>query len=220
MPCTRNQFKLAAILLMLIDHIGLFLLNNNILFRTVGRLAFPMFVYLLADGYHRTKDLKRYLFRTMSLFLISYFPYSLAMSGGLFFMPQNIYASLFAYLVMYWLLDRPSLPAPGKILVGTIFAFFAVFLQLQYSWYGVAIAIAFFYMQNLGVMNTAFIVTTLGVFYGYGFGFPIQGIGGLSAFLVPPQGDFAPSEKPGKGLQWMTYLFYPVHLLFFALLRI
>lgn len=84
MPCTRNQFKLAAILLMLIDHIGLFLLNNNILFRTVGRLAFPMFVYLLADGYHRTKDLKRYLFRTMSLFLISYFPYSLAMSGGAF----------------------------------------------------------------------------------------------------------------------------------------
>ena len=59
MPCTRNQFKLAAILLMLIDHIGLFLLNNNILFRTVGRLAFPMFVYLLADGYHRTKDFEK-----------------------------------------------------------------------------------------------------------------------------------------------------------------
>ena len=44
MPCTRNQFKLAAILLMLIDHIGLFLLNNNILFRTVGRLAAQSFL--------------------------------------------------------------------------------------------------------------------------------------------------------------------------------
>lgn len=220
MPCTRNQFKIAAILLMVIDHIGLFLLNNNILFRAVGRLAFPMFVYLLVDGYHRTKDLKRYMLRMIGLFLISYLPYSLAMSGGLFFMPQNIYASLFAYLVMYWLLDRPSLPVYGKALVAVLFGFLAIFLQLQYSWYGVAIALVFFYMDKLTVMDAAFISTGLGVVYGYTLGFALQGIGGLTVFLAPPAGEFMKSEKPSKGLQWMTYLFYPVHLLFFALLRI
>ena len=220
MPCTRNQFKIMAILLMVVDHIGLFLLNNNILFRAVGRLAFPMFVYLLADGYRRTKDLKRYMFRMISLFLISYLPYSLAMSGGLFFMPQNIYASLFVYLVMYWLLDQPSLPVPGKVLVGGLFGFLAIFLQLQYSWYGIAIALVLFYMDKLTVMDAAFISTGLGVVYGYTLGFPLQGIGGLTVFLTPPAGKFMESEKPSKGLQWMTYLFYPVHLLFFALLRI
>lgn len=220
MPCTRNQFKIIAILLMLVDHIGLFLLNNNVIFRTVGRLAFPMFVFLLADGYRRTRDLKKYLVRMFTLFLVSYVPYSLALTGGLFCRVQNIYASLFAYLIMFWLLDRPSLPASGKVLIGALFGVLAAVLNLQYSWYGVVIALVMFYLPKMAVMSAAFIMTGLGVVYGFRCVFPLQGIAGLVPFILPYQGEFIPSEKPGKALQWMTYFFYPIHLLFFALLRL
>lgn len=220
MPCTRNQFKIMAILLMLVDYIGLFLLNNNVIFRTVGRLAFPMFVFLLVDGYRRTRDLKKYLIRMFILFLVSYVPYSLALTSGLFCRVQNIYASLFAYLIMFWLLDRPSLPASGKVLIGALFSILAVVLNLQYSWYGVVIALVMFYLPKMAVMSAAFIMTGLGVVYGFRSGFPLQGIAGLVPFILPYQGEFIPSEKPGNALQWMTYFFYPIHLLFFALLRL
>ena len=220
MPCSRNQFKIAAIVFMLIDHIGMFLLNNNILFRLIGRLAFPMFVYLLADGYRRTKDLKRYLARLLSLFLISFIPYSLAMSGRLVFYPLNIYASLFTYMIMYWFLDKDELPAWGKCLIGVTFSLLAIVLQLQYSWYGVTVAIVMFYMHQMGVQDSCFALMLLGLIYGMQLGFPLQAVGGLCVYFVPIQGNFVASPKPNKALQLVSYLFYPVHLMFFAVLRL
>lgn len=97
MSCSRNLFKMMAILFMLVDHIGLFLLNNNILFRVVGRLAFPMFAYLLADGFKRTKNVRSYLVRLAILYFISYIPHSLAMSGTLF-IQFKIYTLLCFYI--------------------------------------------------------------------------------------------------------------------------
>lgn len=220
MFCSRNHFKIIAILFMLIDHIGVFLLNNNMLFRCVGQLAFPMFVYLLADGYRRTKNIHMYLSRLMSLFLVSYFPYSMAMSGSLFFSPQNIYASLFLYLTMYWLLDSYSLRAWETLAVWVLSCFLAVALNLQYGWYGVAIAVVMFYLHDFEIQESCAALIFLGLLYGYTIGFPLQAVGSLSVFLIPYQGNFINSPKPGKGLQWVSYLFYPVHLLFFAALRL
>lgn len=220
MFCSRNQFKIAAILFMLIDHIGVFLLDNNMLFRCVGQLAFPMFVYLLADGYRRTKNIQMYMFRLMSLFLMSYAPYSMAMSGGLFFAPQNIYASLFLYLIMYWLLDRPSLSAWEKLAFGVLSCVLAVALNLQYGWYGVATAVVMFNFQDFEIQESCAVLIFLGLLYGYPIGFPLQAVGSLSVFLIPYQGNFINSPKPGKRLQWVSYLFYPVLLLFFAALRL
>lgn len=219
MPCSRNFFKMVAILFMLIDHIGLFLLDNNMLFRIIGRLAFPMFVYLLADGYHRTKDVKFYLLRLAALFAISYIPYSLAMSGGLFYPVQNIYASLFLYEILFCGLEKSPRPTWEKFAAGAAALLIAVVLNLQYSWYGVAVAIVMFYLHNVSVQESCAALLFLGWLYGYTLGFPLQAVGGLSVFFVPCQGNFIESQKPSKALQWVNYLFYPVHLLFFAILR-
>lgn len=219
MPCSRNLFKIMAIIFMVIDHIGAFLLNDNALFRIVGRLAFPMFVYLLADGFRRTKNLKSYFLRLASLYIISIIPYSLAVSGRLFCIAQNIYASLFLYLILYCVLDRKSLPAWTKWGAGVVFCLIAVALRLEYSWYGVLTAVIMFYMHDLGVQQTAVLLSFASLVYGRLIGFPLQVAAGFSVFFVPYQGNYAPSPKPTKGLQWVSYLFYPVHLLFLAILR-
>ena len=48
---TSNQLKLLACIFMLCDHVGFVLMNNNWIMRAVGRLAFPIFVFLLVEGY-------------------------------------------------------------------------------------------------------------------------------------------------------------------------
>lgn len=50
--------KLIAIISMVIDHIGYALFSNNLIMRSVGRLAFPIFTYCAMIGYFKTKDLK------------------------------------------------------------------------------------------------------------------------------------------------------------------
>ena len=64
---SNNLIKLIAIISMAIDHTGLILLNNYTPFRIMGRLAFPIFAYLISEGCFFTKSRKRYF---MNVFLV------------------------------------------------------------------------------------------------------------------------------------------------------
>lgn len=56
-----NQLKFLALVLMTIDHIGRYLLPQYRILRVIGRLAFPIFAYMIAEGCQYTKHPKRYL---------------------------------------------------------------------------------------------------------------------------------------------------------------
>ena len=56
-----NSLKLIALLAMTIDHIGAYLLPQYSILRIIGRLAFPVFAYMIAEGCKYTKNRRRYL---------------------------------------------------------------------------------------------------------------------------------------------------------------
>ena len=58
---TANQLKLLALLSMTCDHIGLMLLPQLRLLRIVGRLAFPIFAFMISEGCRYTAHRARYL---------------------------------------------------------------------------------------------------------------------------------------------------------------
>ena len=66
-----NLLKLIAILSMLIDHIGMVFFPNIIIFRCIGRIAFPLFFYSTFVGYFKTKDIQKYIIRLLILGIIS-----------------------------------------------------------------------------------------------------------------------------------------------------
>lgn len=73
----RNDLlKLLALLTMLVDHIGYMFYPNEMLFRIIGRLAFPIFAYQIAVGYSQTSNLKKYVFRLLLFAIITQLPYS------------------------------------------------------------------------------------------------------------------------------------------------
>jgi hypothetical protein len=67
----RNALKIIAIVTMTIDHIGFFLLNSDttlyLATRIIGRIAFPLFAFMIVEGFFHTRDLKSYVKRLLVL---------------------------------------------------------------------------------------------------------------------------------------------------------
>ena len=92
---TGLTLKLIAVISMLLDHTGHVLFPGQIWFRYVGRLAFPIYSFLLAEGFFHTKNLKSYMFRLLFFGIISEIPFDLAFYDTVFtFEHQNVFWTL------------------------------------------------------------------------------------------------------------------------------
>ena len=88
-PVFDHGVKLAAIVSMVVDHVGMIFLPEIDALRVVGRMAMPLFAYLVAIGIHRTRDRAAYLIRLLALFVFSQIPYGLLVGTKL-----NVFLSL------------------------------------------------------------------------------------------------------------------------------
>ena len=75
------DLKLLAMAAMLVDHMGYLLFPTAMWMRYVGRLAFPIFAFQVAEGWYRTHDRRRYFLRLALCGLLSEIPFDLAISG-------------------------------------------------------------------------------------------------------------------------------------------
>lgn len=64
---TGNQLKIVAMLTMLCDHVGFYLLPEMGILRIIGRLSFPIYAFMIAEGCRYTKNRTKYL---LSVFLL------------------------------------------------------------------------------------------------------------------------------------------------------
>jgi len=78
---TGNQLKLIALITMTIDHIGMMLFPRSALLRIIGRLAFPIFAYMIAEGCRYTRSRSRYLCSMAGLGLLCQLVYWFAMGS-------------------------------------------------------------------------------------------------------------------------------------------
>lgn len=105
-----SMLKVIALCCMILDHTAMMLIprDGEVLFqlaghtitlykmmRLIGRLAFPIFAFLLVEGFVHTHDRKKYGIRLFLFALISEIPWNLAFSGSWHFVRQNVFFTLF-----------------------------------------------------------------------------------------------------------------------------
>jgi hypothetical protein len=150
---TTFQIKLIAITAMVIDHVGLFFFPQILLLRIIGRLAFPLFAWLIANGAYYSKNINMYLIRLFLFAVIAQIPFFLA--NRLIepsFWELNVLFTLFLGLAAIVLM-RKSKHRFTAILVVLISALLAEILNTDYGALGVlAIVIFYVYFKDMKKM--------------------------------------------------------------------
>ena len=229
-----NQLKLIAVISMLCDHAAIRLLAYGLIpalyvagkdtvaecwnqafwiLRSVGRMAFPIYVFLLTEGFCHTRNRRRYALRLGVFALISEIPFDLLVYGKIWDThSQNVFFTLFLGVLMLTAVDwigRNTDAAHSQyrqMAVGVGAALLAWFLRTDYDAAGIMlIAVLFWFRLTPDTACLAgFVLMAAAEFR------PVY-IPGLavSFFLIRCYNGTRGSWK-GK---WFFYLVYPVHLL-------
>lgn len=235
-----NSFslKMIAIISMLIDHIGAFIIeeilyigNKNELefeymfqiyniMRSFGRIAFPIFCFLLIIGYEKTHDIKKYLFRLFIFAFVSEIPFDLAQSNQILeFSYQNVFFTLFLGLFSIYIsekiysyfikkdLNQQIVKYMIFILIFTISGYISFLLRTDYSYNGILlILILYFSRKNKFSMAVALF---FGLFFEIYMPFVLVSIPIILLY----------NGKKGKNIKYFFYFFYPVHLFVLYLIK-
>lgn len=95
-----------AMAFMLLDHMWATILSYDWM-TCVGRLAFPIFAFMIAEGVKHTGNMKKYMLRMLIFAVISELPFNLMVSGELFFpLHQNVLWTFLIALSGLWLVEK------------------------------------------------------------------------------------------------------------------
>ena len=207
---------------MVFDHIAVIFMEVDAsvytVFRIIGRLAFVLFAFLLAEGFNHTSNLKKYFLRLLGLaiiievVLLGYY----LMGQDNYLLSFNIIWTLLLGLFSLYLIKQKNLYL--RILVIPII-FIAEILSLSYGAYGV-LMILFFGMYDNKYLSLLYLLMLNLIFIEYPL-YSLSNLDSVAKFVTIQWYSvfamifiFLYNGKAGKyKLKYFFYAFYPLHLL-------
>lgn len=224
--------------LMLCDHAWSALFPAHRFLTSIGRIAFPIFAFMIAEGYFHTRDFNKYLKRMFIFALISEIPFNLMMGGSLIGpYHQNVMWTFVIALIGMKLMDkiRVRYNMPLRIIgcAGVVLISFVLGFAGFVDYYGTGvITVYIFYFFNDRKKWWTYLGQFVCMYYlnvellgGYCFFINIFGMSievveqGLALLSLVPiwlyQGKQGYHSKPFK---YFCYAFYPAHMLVLVLI--
>lgn len=214
------DLKIIAIITMTIDHIGSILYPDLTILRIIGRISFPIFAFLLVEGFNYTSNKLKYFLRLLLFAIITQPIYDYAFNNqGL-----NI---LFTFSLSFLLLS--NLDFIKKIinkyskcienylyktifysLTYILFALFSLILNVDYQALGVSLVFIFYLSSDIYLSFLLYLLAVILLATNV-----IQFYSLLSFIFI-----YLYNGKKGNNIKYFFYLFYPLHLLILKMLQI
>ena len=220
-----SALKYIAIAAMFIDHSAhLFVPSDTVLYfvmRFIGRSTLPIMVFFISEGYHHTRNIRRYYLRMMTFAVISHFAYSFCFLGVLFSVTKSsVITTLTLCLLSVDILNNPKVRKAYKLPLILLVSYFAG----HCDWGINAIAFTLAFELSRGNKKEQCIAYSIAALWYCMPALASVFHGDLSVFVrnLMKLGVFVPGvllltyngEKGGgKYTKWVFYIFYPLHLL-------
>ncbi|MBE5731748.1 MAG: hypothetical protein E7353_01825 [Clostridiales bacterium] len=213
---SNNQLKIIAMLSMLVDHIGVELYPTLKFLRILGRLALPLFAYMIAEGCFYTKSRTRYLILLSTLAVLCQVVFYITTES----LYQGILITFSLSVITIFSFDN-ILKSENlfKILLGLIGLTFALYVALfmpiryesegfkiDYGALGMFMPVAIYYAPTkiIKLIACAFMLVFLGI--------ALQGVQ-FYALLALPLLALYNGQRGTPKLKYVFYVFYPLHLI-------
>lgn len=213
---SNNALKIIAMITMLIDHIGLELFPEVEIFRIIGRLSFPIFAYMIAEGCRYTRNRRRYLGIIFAL--------GLAFQAVYFVVSQSFYQGILItfslsisiiFCIDIAIKDKRTVAGVLAIL-GALAVGFVIFVcpiilkkwgfEIDYGAFGVLLPVAVYYVNGKWkkLIAVAVVLSVMALSFGMARSW-------FALLSVPILALY--NQTRGKAnLKYMFYIFYPAHL--------
>ena len=222
-----SVLKTIALVTMIIDHIGSALLRNldfaiqplfvigsrqftmYAIFRLIGRIAFPLYSFLLVEGFLHTKNRKKYGINLLVFAVISEIPYNLEHTGTLFFKNQNVFFTLFfGYLGLCFFERFKDEKVKQALSIGLLFCISWIF-HSDYRYTGFVFILLLYLMRDRAfpraLIGSSLFPNTPAILVSFGF---MGMYNGNRGFIK------------NKAVKYMFYAAYPVHLFILYLIKL
>lgn len=233
---SHNALVIIAMFSMLIDHIGFVLIKNGKLYgydlalyenaislpeakpwlllyticRSIGRISFPIYAFLIVEGFRKTSNVFKYVLRILILAIVSEIPFDLIIFNKCLsqdcLMLQNVLFTYFIGLLMLIVVRSLNSISEFLSVVPAALSVLACFLLKTDYWLEGIILIYIYYMfrhdLNLKCLLALIVTFLMSIQRYYGFGI-------ISIFFIY----FYDGQKGYIDLKRIHYLFYPLHML-------
>lgn len=222
----KQMLQWMAFFFMTIDHIGMMIFPEIEAFREIGRLAFPIFCFLLTEGFVHTHDRSKYYLRLVGAALISEIPYNIAVTGNVFdASKQNVmFELLFGFIAMSVFetfsikLNSDKDRVLKNILIWVFTVVIGVIAEIwncDYGLYGVLLIMMFYFFRKEEEIDR-FLIYFIGMFVITALFYFGQNQIFCVLSLIPIYFyNSKPEKKIGSlsGYKYFNYFYYPVHFI-------
>lgn len=203
--------KIFAVIFMFIDHIGFVFFPSQIIFRIIGRIAFPIFAFQIGIGFKHTKDKRKHIFTMLLFAIISQIPFRLIHDLYGILAPLNVFFTFALALSIIYCIDEIKHMVVKIPLVMIIFII-ANYITVDYGILGIALTVLLYYISEVS-FGSLIAITSFSATYCFLYDNTLELYCMLSIpFLLLFNG------KKGANVKWLFYIFYPLHMLIFYLI--
>ena len=214
------MIELVAVVSMIIDHVGFVFFPEMIIFQIIGRLSFPLYAYLIALGYSRTKNSIIYFFRVLVLAIVSQWFFNYLISP----IKLNVCFTLSFSIISLIVFELNKINKALKMFLYILILFLSLLLGCEYGSYGILLVLLFhLYIKNqhdktykIYAITSIILLIIVSMFV---FSFSIihlYSILSLPIILLTPKNI---QKIKVNSIKHINYLVYPLHLLIMFLIR-
>lgn len=210
-----NQLKIIALITMTVDHIGMILFPGIMLFRIIGRIAFPIFAFMIAEGCRYSKNRRKYLLLMLGIAAVCQAVYLVAL--------QSLYMCIFvtfafSMIIIYTLdfaRDKKKFWAwalAALVLLGVIFIAYVMprkfpvrDFNIDYGLIGILVPVFIYFGRNRWEKLSLAVAILLVMCLAF------RGVQWYCLMAVP----FIVLYNGARGklkMKYLFYLYYPLHL--------